>query len=311
MVIGCGNIGALYDFNNDQVQTHAKAYHLDSRFSLSVFDIDTTVAKTISTKYNAEIVDVIDEVTLHRFDCVSICTPTDTHFHLLTMAVDAGVRVIICEKPISNNSDELDKAKSIYFNGKSKIIVNYIRRFQPSFIELKNLVSEIMAQQQLTNINIKYQRGFINNCSHAFDSIEFLIGDEMNLTEVKRHNVVYDHFDKDSTLSLMAIWNKVNLSIIGLSNVCFSHFEFDLYFEYHKICIKNSGQNIEIYRAVKGEHFLQPLTIQDQYTRDQCLKNYMVNVIDMAYQLLNKEEQKDNFLQSIGLNQRMLNYIND
>lgn len=310
LVIGCGNIGALYDFNNGEVQTHVKAYHINPGFSLSIFDINKTIAKKIAHKYHCEIIDVIDNKTLKSFDCVSICTPTDTHFSLLKMAIDAGVKVIICEKPISNNLYELNDVKSIYLNGKSKILTNYIRRFQPSFISLKKIVSKLMTNEILTNVSIRYQKGFINNCSHAFDTIEFLADTEINLAEIKKNNIIFDYFKDDPTLSLQAIWNKTNMSITGLSNVFFSNFEIDLYFEYHKICIKNAGQNIEIYRAEKGELFLQPLNIQDIYTREQCLKNYMVSVIDNVYQLLRNKERKDNFLQSLSLNQRMLNYIN-
>jgi predicted dehydrogenase len=309
LVIGCGNIGAWYDYNNDQVLTHAKAYFLDPRFSLSIFDINKTIVENISARYHCEVLGVIDAMSLKAFDCISICTPTNTHSHFLKMAIDAGVKAIVCEKPISNDLGELEFVASAYRNGKSKIIVNYIRRFQPAFIELKKFISKLITEEKVTNIDIRYQRGFINNCSHAFDTIEFLMDCQMNLEEIKYNNVVFDQFNNDPTLSLQAIWNKTNVSIIGLSNICFSHFEFDIYFEYHKVCIKNAGQIVEIYKAEKAEKFFQPLNIQDQYTRNQCLKDYMKNVVDCVYQLSSQKDQKDNFLQSINLNQRMLNYL--
>ena len=167
-----------------------------------------------------------------------------------------------------------------------------------------------MAKELLTNISIRYQRGFINNCSHAFDTIEFLTGSEIDLKEIKMHNIDFDHFINDPTISLQARWNKTNVSVTGLSKVRFSHFEFDLFFEYFKICIKNAGQNIEIFKAEKGEQLLLSLNIQDKYTRENCLKNYMEHVIENAYELLINNGQKDNFIQSVSLNQRMLNYIN-
>ena len=83
LVIGCGNIGALYDFDNAQIITHAKAIHTDPRFSLSVFDINKELAKKISSKYNCEIIEEINEQTMQSFNCVSICTPTHTHYEFL------------------------------------------------------------------------------------------------------------------------------------------------------------------------------------------------------------------------------------
>ncbi len=309
LVIGCGNIGAMYDFNNDQVQSHAKGFYLNPKFSLSVFDINKKIAEKVSARYQSEIVNVIDEKTLSEFDCVSICTPTDTHTSLLRIAVSAGVKVIICEKPISYSLEELSAIKSIYLNGNSRIIVNYIRRFQPAFIEFKKIVTSLLANELLTNVCIRYQKGFLNNCSHAFDTIEFLTGSELNLVEIKKHNVIFDHYPDDPTLSMQALWNNVNLSITGLSNVSFSFFEFDLYFQHYKICIKNAGQNIEFYKAEKGDQFLLPLQIQDQFTRELCLNNYMTNVIDRVYLLLSNKKQKDNFLESLSLNQKMLNFL--
>ena len=40
LLIGCGNIGALYDFDNTQILTHAKGYALHPAFELTVFDIN-------------------------------------------------------------------------------------------------------------------------------------------------------------------------------------------------------------------------------------------------------------------------------
>jgi len=308
LVIGCGNIGAFYDFSSDYIQTHVKAFYLDSRFQFSIYDVDKYVLELISTKYGCKTIDSIDEITLSKFDVVSICTPTDTHGEILKIAVDAKVKVIICEKPISNDLDGLKKAKKIYREGKSKILVNYIRRFQPAFLNLRDVVRVLMLKEELKNISIRYQRGFLNNCSHAFDTIEFLSDLKMELAKIQKHNLVYDHFKKDPTISLQAYLGNVNVSILGLSNVCFSHFEIDLYFKYCKICIKDAGQTIEVYKADKVDQFPKPLYLHS--VQKECLINYMENVINQAYCLLREKEQKDNFMQSIAMNQRMLNYLN-
>lgn len=309
LVIGCGKIGAMYDFENDKIQSHAKAFYIDPRFSLAVYDIDNAISNKIAVKYNCEVLNYIDEDNLKYFDCVSICAPTEMHLPLLKIATNAGTKVIICEKPVSNKTEELDKALLLY-SGRSKILVNYIRRFQPCFIELKGLISIILAKEALTNIDIRYQRGFINNCSHALDLIEYLTESEINLSDIKKHNMIPDHFVNDPTVSLQAGWDGINVCIIGLSYVSFSHFEIDLFFEFHKICIRNAGNSIEIYKAEKGSDFLLPLKIQNEFTRSNCLDNYMVNVIERAYKLLIDSSQSDNFLQSVSLNKKMLDYLN-
>lgn len=310
LVIGLGNIGAGYDFDNEKILTHVKAYFLDPGFSLSVYDSDKNVSAKIAARYGCTVVDSIGKESLSPFDIVSICSPTDTHITLLKAAIEAKVKVIICEKPVSNNLNELDVIKSVYQNGASKVLVNYIRRFQRSYIDLKKKVLEILSEEKLTNVNIRYQRGFINNCSHAIDTIEFLTDSPIILIDIKKHNVIFDHFKNDPTLSMQAKWGETNVIITGLSHVSFSYFEFELYFEYHRVYVKNGGQNIEIDKAKSGKKFLQPLIIQEKLTQENCLENYMKNVIEYGDLLLDDTTKKDNFFQAVDLNHRMLNYIN-
>ena len=308
LVIGCGNIGAQYDLHNNEIQTHAKAWHMNPATELFVYDIDLPLAQLVSEKYNCGIVKSIDQETLRNFDCVSICSPTNTHFRILEDALAAKVNTVICEKPVSGNDKDLTVIKEIYDNSDSKILVNYIRRFLPSFAELKDFIASIKASEELTNISIRYQRGFINNCSHAFDIVEYLTNTAIDLNNIHTFNLITDHFNDDPTLSLQALWKNVNFNVQGLSNVCFSHFEIDIYFKYYKIVIKNAGDIIEVYRSEKTGNNLQPLALQPEFTRHGCLKNYMIRVTDHAMKLMNGQVKNDNFLGSINLNQSMLKY---
>lgn len=309
LVIGCGNIGAEYDFESDDILTHAKALYLNSDFDLTIFDINPDQTEKIAKKYKCAVVNDINLVDFKIYDLVSICTPTATHHEYLAMLISAEVKLIICEKPVSNNINDLESLHAIYLKGKSKIIVNYIRRFQPAYFIVKNLVDKLLTTEKLTNISIRYQRGFINNCSHAIDISQFLLGNEISISNIKLHNGVTDHFKNDPTISLLGNWNDVNVSILGLANVKFSHFEIDLYFEQSKIAIKNAGQLIELYRSENKQIFLEPLFLDSKHIYTDCLKNYMKFVIDHAEQILSGKIVEDNFLASIDLNKKMLNYI--
>ena len=311
LVIGCGNIGAQYDINNNEIQTHVKAWQLNELTTLSVFDIDQILATKVADHYQCEIVNNINIDTLSKFDIVSICTPTFTHFKIVCDALKAGVKTIICEKPISSSIEEMIQLKEIYSSSHSKILVNYMRRFQPDFLKLKSFIQSDLDGDKLTNISIRYQRGFVNNCSHAMDLLEFLLNEEIVLDNIKIHNNVFDQFDNDATLSLMALWDNVNLNILGLGNVLFSHFEIDLYFEKHKILIKDAGNIIEIYKSNGKSTILLPLKFQENLSKEDCLKDYMIPVTNYAIELIEKSELEDNFINSINLNIKMLNYKNN
>jgi predicted dehydrogenase len=309
LVIGCGNIGAGYDFANDEISTHAKAYFKNKNFALSIFDTDKNTVKKVKEKYDCAVVPEINAMTIAPFDCVSICTPTATHFKYLKAALEIKNKVIICEKPISYSYDELSGAESLYRSKQSKVLVNYVRRFQPDYINLKHTVRKLMMKERFTNISIRYQRGFINNCSHALDLLQFLTETELNLKNIIISNRVKDHFENDPTLSMTCAWGDTNVSILGLSNVRFSLFEIELYFEHTRISILNSGKSINICSAQPNKKFLQPLQVNAMGSKEDCLKNSMANVVAQAYQLLVSREAQDNFISALKLNQLILKAI--
>ncbi len=308
LVIGCGNIGALYDFDNDRVQSHVKGYYLNPETEVYIYDIDKTFSQKVAQKYGCVVVENISANVLCEFDIISICTPTTYHFQVLHDAIAAGVKTVICEKPVSNDEKEIQLLKEKYSTGKTKILVNYIRRFQKAYSDLKTDLKQILAVEQLSNISIKYQRGFINNCSHAIDLLEYLFDQQMELENVTIHNKVFDQFENDETLSLQAHWNGANISVLGLSNVLFSHFEIDLYFNTHRISIQNAGNTIKFYKSEIHGNTLQPLGILANLTKNNCISDYMIAVIESAVCLTKDHCAKDNFINSIAMNQRMLNY---
>lgn len=309
LVIGCGNIGALYDLESNKVLTHVKALTNHPGFEVTIFDTDSVLANKISGKYGIARLDTIDSQTITNFDCVSICTPTGTHFSYLNMAFEANVKLIICEKPISNSQEEIASLKSKYLATNSSVIVNYMRRFSPAFIELRDFIGEWKVQEQTTNIIINYQRGFINNCSHAFDLLQFLFNKPLEFNEFVKNSAVYDHFETDPTITAFGKWEGSSVSIIGLHDVQFSHFEIDIYFISCKIKITESGDKIFIYKSVNDGKFLKPLKLQDEFSRVDCINNYMIPVAEMAYKNVSGSVREDNFLETADLNLRMLNYI--
>ncbi len=307
LILGCGNIGALYDFENESILTHAKAFSIHNNSKMFFYDIDSKLAKTVAEKYQSNFISNQNDIKFDEFDCISICTPTNTHFDLLVKAINANVKLIICEKPISNSKNELENLNRIYKDSNSRILVNYIRRFQPEYIKLKNYIHDLLTKEELTNISIRYQRGFINNCSHAFDVISFLTSLKVKLAEIKKQNIVYDHFEYDPTISIMASWNTANLNVLGLSNVQFSHFEIDLFFKTVKVAILESGNVINISESKVGGRVLNPLKFNEQLSHVNCLKDYMLNVVNRVYEMYDNESIEDNFLDSLDLNLAMLN----
>lgn len=310
LVLGCGNIGALYDWDTEAVLTHMKSFSEHGSFEISCYDINEELLERVCKRYNTNKVTALSVDLFRRFDVVSLCTPTFTHETILTDLFQADVPVIICEKPISDNFSSLENLAKQYKKSKSKVIVNYIRRFQPDFIFLAKQIQKQLKKDSLTSVAIRYQRGMINNCSHAFDLLNFLFEKEMRLEAVVSGPKVFDHFKNDPTFSLIGKWNEVFVNIMGLPNVRFSHFEIDIFFTQSKIAIRESGNTIDWFFAPESTEFLKPLELITSKSRTDCLKDYMVGVSNHTYELLQNLGNNDNFMNALEMNKTIIKLLN-
>jgi predicted dehydrogenase len=310
LLIGCGNIGAMYDWDNEQVLTHAKAFSKIDEIEVDYFDINNQQSSMVAGRYNGNVIFDLDKAFENDFyDIISICTPTSSHYNLLYKALKRKIPVIICEKPISTIKNEIDELITLYGVSESKVLINYIRRFQLSFQKLKNIIAILQKSDELSSVSIRYQRGFINNCSHALDLLQFLFHEEFIPANFIINRKDFDHFENDPTISGYCEWMNANINILGLQNVKYSNFEIDLYFNKTKILIQNSGNDILFYSMENINKGIMKLEVQIEKNMSNCLENYMMPVAEKALQLL-KNNGDDNFNASILLNKTILNILN-
>lgn len=305
LIIGCGNIGAGYDFDSEDILTHAKAYHKHPNFMFDVYDIDMELATKISIKYETDLVTNLTKELLSQYDCLSICTPTNTHFEILKMAFQSEVQVIICEKPIAINRHQLQQLDSLYKASKTKVLVNFIREFQPNYLLLKEyLNNQDYIGDDIHTVIIRYQRGFINNGSHAFSLLNYLFGSSSDFYNTKLIDTFFDTFEDDPTICLTTHISQKKIHLIGITNVDYPIFELELFGKTNQIVIADRGSAI-FCNITKNRNTELRLHLTD------CITNYMQPVIETTYKLLTNQITKDNFLESLHLNQTMLNMINN
>ncbi|HEX7905936.1 MAG TPA: Gfo/Idh/MocA family oxidoreductase [Chitinophagaceae bacterium] len=307
LILGCGNIGALYDLDNpSKVWTHAKAFSKSSQIIFSVFDIDKKHAKKIASRYKVEITDLKEQVDFRKFDIVSITTPTPTHFGYLKTLLKQNIPLVICEKPIASDMSELNELTKLYKNAHSKVVVNYIRRFQPAYAELQHTIKKLSVKSPCTGINITYQRGLLNNGSHAFDILEFLFKKPFLFKNFALQNIKFDAFFYDPTVSGTCSYNGCPVMILGIEKAVYPIFEIELFFSTQKIVICNSGDELRFY-----EYDTKRRSLQENKTRrrSKILSRYMIPVTDKAIQMLKKKSRPDNFLQAVQLNKRIIKLI--
>ena len=305
LIVGCGNIGAMYDFETESILTYAKAFHLDPEITFSVYDTDHQIAEKVAQRYRVQILQVLDSRTFNEYDIVAICTPTSTHYDYLSKMLIHGPKLIICEKPVDSDPLRLDKIVSLYSKSKTKVLVNFFRRFQPGIIQLRNEINDVLDEEGCTNIVVSYQRGFHNNASHAIDLLEYLFGLTLDLSAALITNKIIDEFDTDPTMSVSCFWNGVSVQFVGLTKVEFSHFDIAIYFKHRAVLLKDGSNEIEWFAtSPRSGTFYPKLKLRSR--RTAVVDNYMNNVISHAKLLLNSNEQNSNFMESISISQRIL-----
>jgi predicted dehydrogenase len=309
LIIGCGNIGAMYDFDSKSVLTYAKAFHLDPEIEFEVYDINPIASEKIATKYDVQTVLQITTDTLLNYDIVAICTPTGTHHeYLSTMLERGGVQLVICEKPVDSSRNRLNPLLELYAQSETKVMVNFFRRFQPGTLRLKAKIESFLQKEKCTNIIISYQRGFHNSASHAIDLLEFLFNSLIDFNEMKINHRTFDEFETDPTVSASCNWNGTNLQFIGLAQVEFSHFEIAIYFPKKALFLKDGGNSIEEYVVpFKSGNFYPKLVLHE--CQAGILDNYMTNVVSHAKGLLKVKGSHDNFQESVHVSERVLKLL--
>lgn len=309
LLIGCGKIGALYDFGSDEVQTHAKAFSLHGNFRLTLYDRDESLARKVAERYSACVIQNIDTADFSKFDCVIISSPTPSHAKFLERAFQEKVRLVVCEKPLSLQTEDIDRLILSYKSAATRVIVNYFRRFLPAYKELASQVTDISQSQQLTNIVIRYQRGFINNCSHAIDLLQYLLGRIIPLHQISIHNEQFDHFIDDPTLSLQGFYENASVSITGLTGIEFSFFEVDIFFENTGILIRKGGDIVSVFTKPAVSEGRTRISLPKDINMEGCIKDYMKPIPKLVFAFLEGTILEDNFLEAAHMNKQLLQYI--
>ena len=291
LVIGLGNIGAQYDFNTDEVLTHVKAISLRNDMELSVFDVNLELTNTIVNKYKCSSFKAYTAIDFRLFDLVSICVPTKLHSEILKDCLKVNVPVILCEKPITSDIPELGKLKLLYEKSKSKVLINYFRRFHHNYKDLQDLIKK--ENNKSLKIVVKYYKGWMNYASHALDIIQYLLNIELDFNNVTESHRFIDFHPSDPSISL-EIKGSVNISCLAIESLR-PLWEVEFYFENFIIKLIGGGQIIQFYK----ENTLV-------WVKKHQLKDYMVDVLNEALVLIKQKNKDDNFIECLELNKKML-----
>jgi len=297
-------MGAGTGSRSQRLASHAGVVSSVDGFETFLFDNDSKAACQAASSLGLNMLDTIDKKNLQAFDCAVVCTPTKEHFNQLRLLMECEIPLIVCEKPVCSNIREahsLEKLRRIF---PGRIVVNYTRRFLPAYIRLKKHFVMLMQVESLKCCAIRYQRGFLNNASHALDLAQFLTGWDISKARLGISKRVYDEFSNDPTATCAGEWNGTFLSILGLPEVRFSLFEIDFFFERSAIRLRDRGDTIELASSGKPEEYYAAL--QTHKTTRGNLAEPLRHLYWHVQQMFRDSQILDNFDESLKLTQWML-----
>jgi len=301
LLIGCGEIGALIDINISEIQSHLKALTFLGFKNIDVFDHSFENISKAKTKY---VFNHVDEINFELYDFVIIASATSSHFEYLKDAMSHHVKIILCEKPISLNVDELSVLKSLCQTSTSKVYINYIRQFIPEFQSLKEYFDfRKKLGDEINQITVTYTRGLINNCSHAFNLIQFY--SEYNaLNQVLVSNITTE-INNDPTITCSFILDKkIHTNLVGLGYSKYSYFEIIFYLNSSVVKIQESGDDINVFEILENKatsQYKSKLIFNNSMSSKGVIKDYMLSVYNYIL-----SGGKDNLNESILINQKLI-----
>jgi myo-inositol 2-dehydrogenase/D-chiro-inositol 1-dehydrogenase len=183
-VIGVGRIGRLHAELLSRQITGAEV--------TAVFDVFGDAATTMARELGVVRASSAEElISAADVDAVAICSSTDTHADLLVAAAAAG-KAIFCEKPVSLDLSEVDRALSAVASAGVPFQIGFNRRFDPGHASVAEAVrAGRIGEPHLARISsrdpapppleyVKRSGGlFLDMTIHDFDMARFVTGSEV------------------------------------------------------------------------------------------------------------------------------------
>jgi virulence factor len=123
-------------------ESHCRVYSSLPRAELvGVCDQDPDTGRRVAQQYQTPFYLEVDEL-LDKVDAVSVVTPTPQHFDLVLRCLERDIHVLV-EKPITETLEQAEILTNAAEVRPVVVQVGHIERFNPTYMELKNVVDDL------------------------------------------------------------------------------------------------------------------------------------------------------------------------
>lgn len=252
-IIGCGRIAGGYDRapGGDWTVTHAGAYRAcPSTELVAAADTDPAALAGFAACWGlkAQYSDYRRMLALEQPDVVSLCLPPEGHLEAFQAACEAGVRAIFLEKPVAANLAEAQKMPDLAAG--RPVAVNYFRRWNPSFEELKKELERGLYGRPL-RATVHYVKDVDGNASHFVDLLRWFFGEP----EAVRHIRLFDGAGAGTSADFeIAFPEGILATFLHVPAVKYVLHEVDIFTAKARVIIGQRGQIIRRHELVEEPH---------------------------------------------------------
>jgi myo-inositol 2-dehydrogenase / D-chiro-inositol 1-dehydrogenase len=183
-VIGAGRIGRMH--------AELLAARVPGAALAAVHDVRPEAASALAGELGVSAAQSAEGlITDPDVDAVAICSSTETHGELIVAAARAG-KATFCEKPVSHDLEEVDRALGAVAEAGTPFQIGFNRRFDPAHQSIRDAVSDgSVGEPHLVRISsrdpappppeyVRVSGGiFLDMTIHDFDMARYLTGSEV------------------------------------------------------------------------------------------------------------------------------------
>ena len=300
-IIGLGNIGMLYDYNNlknDVFLSHFKSFDFHNSFKVkNIVDSDKNKLLKAKKKFRGKInsyedFNEIKEIT----DIVVLSSIYDINLMIFKkLKSNKKIKFFFIEKPFWDKSNVFSKDDL----NDARFYINYFRKSLPFFRNFKKKISDKIFGDVL-GIHAYYSKGLRNNGSHIIDLINYLFGDNYDLNSIKIIDIVDDYIknDKSISFSINFKYNKNHFPVIfqAANENHFSIIEIDIIFSKKRFRIFDFGSKVEVYDISKDLLFPNYNNIISKNIIKTDFEKYGLHNCNLIFDILNNNEKNNSKL---------------
>ena len=168
-IIGCGRIATA----------HARGYQgVDQVEMVAIADPVQGVLDDFGDQFriNNRYLDARKMLDNEDLDIVSVATWHKLHAPMTIAACASTVKAVLCEKPMATTLGECHEMITVAKRHNVKLAIAHQRRFNSAWTEARQLISN-GAIGEPRQIVCRGGQGLLNDCSHLFDMMRYVLGD--------------------------------------------------------------------------------------------------------------------------------------